>query len=68
MTNPRGMTSDEREEALTLLKDEELLARVQKDLTTIGVINEEKNKTLLYLIATSRKMPVFHWSKLGIHF
>jgi hypothetical protein len=50
MTNPRGMTSDEREEALTLLKDEELLARVQKDLTTIGVINEEKNKTLLYLM------------------
>jgi len=54
---PKEMSKEERKEALALLKDPELLGRVQDDLTKMGIVDEERNKVLIYLIATSRKMP-----------
>jgi DNA primase len=50
------MTKEERAEAEGLLKDPALLARTQKDLSDMGIVAEEDNKVLIYLIATSRKM------------
>jgi hypothetical protein len=51
-----AMTEEERAEAEALLKDPTLLARTQKDLSDMGIVSEEDNKVLIYLIATSRKM------------
>jgi len=53
---PKEMSEEERKEATDLLKDEDLLERVREDLTKMGIVDEEKNKVLIYLIATSRKM------------
>jgi len=53
---PNKMSDQEREEALQLLKDPQLLGRVQDDLTTIGIVGEDRVKALVLLIATSRKM------------
>jgi len=54
--NPEKMTQEEEKQALTLLKDSDLLTRVQEDLTKMGVVDEDRVKVLTYLIATSRKM------------
>jgi hypothetical protein len=51
-----AITKEERAKAEALLKDPALLARTQKDLSDIGIVAEEDNKVLIYLIATSRKM------------
>ena len=53
---PKEISEKDREEALGLLKDPNLLARVQEDLTKMGIVDEERNKVLIYLIATSRGM------------
>lgn len=50
------MTEAEKREALALLRTPELLHRVAADLEIIGYVGEEKNKQLVYLIATSRKL------------
>ncbi len=50
------MTAEEREEALSLLRDPRLLARVVEDLTLSGLVGEETNKLVAYLAATSRKL------------
>jgi DNA primase catalytic core len=54
---PPPMSDDEREEALTLLRDPDLITHIVDDLATCGLIGEENNKLLAYLAATSRKLP-----------
>jgi hypothetical protein len=51
------MSDAEREAALALLRDPQLLERVQRDLVACGLVGEERNKLLVYLAATSRKLP-----------
>ena len=51
-----SMTEAEREEALELLRDPQLLDRVARDIGRCGVVGEETNKVVGYLAATSRKL------------
>jgi DNA primase catalytic core len=51
------MSEAERVEALTFLKSEGLLFLIIRDLTLLGYIGDDTNKLLLYLAATSRKLP-----------
>ena len=51
-----AMSEEERQEALTLLRDPKLLERVLEDLSRAGVVGEETNKLVSYLAATSRKL------------
>ena len=46
----------EKEEALALLKDENLLSRILTDFAACGVVGEETNKLIGYLAAVSRKL------------
>jgi DNA primase catalytic core len=50
------VTGEEREQALTLLRDPNLLSRIVADFASCGVVGEEANKLLIYLAATSRKL------------
>jgi len=51
-----AMTETEREEAMALLRDPRLLARVVADFEACGVVGEETNKVVGYLAAISRKL------------
>jgi hypothetical protein len=54
-TQPAVQLSDaETEEALVLLRDPQLLARVLLDFERCGVVGEEANKLVAYLAVTSR--------------
>src|SRR5262249_16789982 len=53
---PAPITDDERNQALALLKDPDLLERIKQDLTGMGIVGEDDNKVFVYLIASSRKM------------
>ena len=46
----------EKEAALQLLKDENLLSRILSDFDACGVVGEETNKLIGYLAAVSRKL------------
>ena len=46
----------EKEEALNLLQDENLLARILNDFDACGVVGEETNKLIGYLATVSRKL------------
>lgn len=46
----------EREAALALLRDPDLLARIERDLTRCGVVGEATNKLVGYLAVLSRKL------------
>lgn len=48
------MTEAEREDALTLLRDPNLLERVLADFERVGVVGERTNLAIGYLAATSR--------------
>ncbi len=50
-------TDVEREAALALLRDPQLLDRILADFTRAGVVGEETNKLVAYLAAVSRKLP-----------
>lgn len=50
------LTESEREEALALLKDKNLLARILDDFNQCGVVGEETNKLVGYLAGVSRKL------------
>jgi DNA primase catalytic core len=50
-----GMTEEERNEALTLLRDPKLLDRILADFDACGVVGEDTNKLVGYLAALSRK-------------
>lgn len=51
-----SIPAEERQEALALLKDPQLLDRILADFTRCGVVGEETNKLIAYLAATSRKL------------
>ena len=51
------MSQKEKEEAVAFLKSHGLLALIIRDLTLLGYIGDDTNKLLLYLAATSRKLP-----------
>lgn len=52
-----SMSESQRDEALEFLRDEHLLKRIAADIERIGYTGEFANKVLLYLVATSRKLP-----------
>jgi len=49
-----GMSAQEREAALALLRDPKLLDRILEDFAACGVVGEETNKLVGYLAAVSR--------------
>src|SRR3990172_7598610 len=51
------MSPAEREDALQLLKDPELLARILADYDACGLVGEETNKLICYLACVSRHLP-----------
>jgi hypothetical protein len=51
------VTDEEKAEALAFLKRPDLLDAVAADLEGLGWVGEETTKRLLYLVATSRKLP-----------
>ncbi len=51
-----GMSAEEREAALALLRDPRLLDRILADFAACGVVGEETNKLVGYLAAVSRKL------------
>lgn len=52
----RELTEQERNEALGLLRDPELIERILVDFEKLGVVGERVNKLTAYLAATSRKL------------
>jgi len=52
-----AMTADERREALTLLRDPQLLDRLIADGATLGMVGERTNLLVGTLAAVSRKLP-----------
>jgi DNA primase len=54
---PHVITDEERQAGLELLCSPDLISRIEADLGTVGYVGEGVNKLLLYLAATSRKMP-----------
>ncbi len=52
-----SMSDPEREAALALLRDPQLLDRILADFERAGVVGEETNKLMGYLAAVSRKLP-----------
>jgi len=50
------MSQDHRDEAITLLKDPNLLKRALTDLDELGCVGEEANKLVCLLSMTSRKL------------
>jgi DNA primase catalytic core len=51
-----GMSAQERDAALALLRDPKLLDRILADFAACGVVGEETNKLIGYLAAVSRKL------------
>jgi len=50
------MTESDRQAGLELLKDPGLFERISADLSVMGYVGEDLNKSLLYLCASSRKL------------
>ncbi|MGK5095000.1 toprim domain-containing protein, partial [Deltaproteobacteria bacterium TL4] len=50
------MTPEEAEEALKFLQQPDLIEQILKDFETVGMVGEETNKLVGYLVATSRKL------------
>ena len=57
VANASTMSEPEREAALALLRDPQLLDRILADFERAGVVGEETNKLVGYLAAVSRKLP-----------
>jgi DNA primase len=55
-TPATAMTDTDRTEALAFLTRHDLTAQLLEDLVRLGVVGEDDNKLLAYLIATSRKL------------
>lgn len=53
---PAELNDREREEALALLQDKDLLTRILNDFNQAGVVGEETNKLTGYLACVSRKL------------
>jgi len=52
---PKPLSEEERREAIAYLKAPQLMKRTMDDIGSSGVIGEEYNRLLMYLIFTSRK-------------
>ena len=52
----KTLSSDEREAALCLLKDKDLLNRILNDFTAAGIVGEQTNTLVGYLACVSRKL------------
>lgn len=52
-----AMSPQEREAATAFLSEPALVARLQADMNSLGYVGEKEAKLLVYLIATSRKLP-----------
>ena len=50
------LSESEREEALCLLRDPELMQRIETDFERVGVVGEQSNCLIGYLAAVSRKL------------
>jgi len=50
------LSPEQREEALALLRDPQLLDRILADFEVCGVVGEQSNKLVAYLAAVSRKL------------
>lgn len=53
---PKELTAKEKKQALKWLESSKLMERTQAALETAGIVGEELNRLLLYIIFTSRKM------------
>jgi hypothetical protein len=53
---PKKLTVDERKQAAAFLKSENLMKRTNEMISKSGMIGEESNRLLMYLIFTSRKL------------
>ncbi len=51
-----AMSEAERDAALALLRDKNLVDRILRDFDKLGVVGEKTNKLVSYLAATSRKL------------
>jgi hypothetical protein len=51
------MSAADRELGMDLLKDTRLFTRIVDDLSALGYVGEDLNKILLYVCASSRKLP-----------
>ena len=51
-----SLSDDETQAALKLLRDPDLLARIERDFTRCGVVGEATNKLVGYLAVLSRKL------------
>ena len=51
------LTTEERAEAMALLRRPDLLDQVAADIDALGYVGEPTNTRLLYLVAISRKLP-----------
>ena len=56
-TEKPTMSSEEREAAVKYLSEPNLVGRLQDDMKALGYVGEDEAKLLVYLIATSRKLP-----------
>ena len=50
------MTSAQRDEALTSLRDPALIERILQDVECVGLVGEPSNALLAYLACVSRKL------------
>ena len=55
-TPPSSMSAADREKTLAFLRRPDLIAALLEDITHMGVVGENDNKLLIYLVATSRKL------------
>jgi len=51
------MTAHDRDDALVMLRDPQLLARIREDFAAIGCVGEESSMLVGYLATLSRKLP-----------
>ncbi len=49
------MSDSEREEAMAMLTEPDLVARIGSDITSLGIVGEEDNALFMYLALLSRK-------------
>lgn len=55
-SEPRPLSVQEIDAAMSLLKDPKLFERIEEDLEALGYVGESVNKRLMYIAASSRKM------------
>lgn len=56
-SEPEKMTANDRDDALAMLRDPQLLARIREDFAAIGCVGEEGSMLVGFLATLSRKLP-----------